>query len=403
MFSILLIYNRLKVISKDKVLWILFLFILVFFGLILSNLVEHIDAGSRMPIVVVDEDQSEMSKDIINNLKEKESLYIVEENYKNAYKLLKDVKVEAIYQFPKGFSSNVKELNIQGSINVYHLEGSAAGKVLSDIVAGEILFDICTIKSVNLLEKAMGLKNSVDIKAIKTMEKEAMVLKNSEELSNIIDVSLNLNENVQSNIDNTLIYKQVIIGLISIFISFFMLFVATSLVKDKELGITERLKTTSTSTFIIYLSNVISLFIVGCIIAGFLSIFIIINFGLFDIDSIISVLLLFGIYVLTLSSFFVLCATIIKKVITFQVVGAMILILFGIIGGSFWNMDFINNPILQISFIVPHHWFVNGFTNMLVYYDFSSVFINYIFPLFCLSTIYFFISYYYNRIKRHIS
>ena len=184
-----IIRNRLKIIFQDRLLWALFVFVFVFFALILNNFIEYINTGSKMPIVVIDEDDSDYSKSLLKKLDNQDSLYIINTNDDNGFELLKDGKAEALYYIPKGYQDSILNMNYNEIVKVYYLEGSTAGKVISDIFASEMLYDICTVKSLNLLEQIISLKNKEETERI-IQEAKRIIASEKREKVNMININI---------------------------------------------------------------------------------------------------------------------------------------------------------------------------------------------------------------------
>ena len=360
--------NRLLIIFKDKVIVGLFLFITIFFTLVVSTLVQHADEGSKLPIAVVDVDNSELSNKLLDNLHNHPSLNVYIKSEKEANKMLKDATIEAVFTIKEGYEESIQNLELDELITVTYLEGSTAGKIISDIYAGEMLYDICMYKAQELLEKSLDDRQAINKDEVMNTFDE-YIKERQRKYIDIIDISfvdLGNEDIVDANIDNSLIYKQIIMGLMATFISFLLLFGVNSIVRDKELGINSRLKIVANSHWAIVFSNLISVFIVGLVIAIVLSLLIFREFQLYDINSIINFISLFIAFIFAMTGFLLMIAEFIDRVVVLQICGGISLLIFGIIGSSVWNQEFINQSYTKILGLVPNSWFVEGMTNILV-------------------------------------
>lgn len=390
---VLLMKNRFKIVFKNKLLWFLFFFILLFFSFVLITFIEQIETKSKLPIALVDEDNSKLSNLLHLHLKENEVLNIIDTNKKYAMQLLKNSKVEAVYQIPKDYEKRVLDSSNDKLIKVYYLNGSSIGKVVSDIFASEMLFDICTQKTLDLLKKIN--ENNQEKKVKESANYFNKVIQNKRNACvKVMNIKLDnrKNNNEKSNIENTLIYQQVIIGLMAVFIAFLILFAASSIIKDKELGTYQRLFTIINNRFMIIFSDILSIWILGSIISCILSLLIIIKIPFQDINQILSLLILFEAYVFVIVSFFVMCSIIMKKIITLQVVGAIILIIFAIIGGNFWTIDLLNPFITNIIKLIPNYLLISGYMQLMTRSEHLNICYNYAFPLLFLGCIFAIIS-----------
>ena len=402
MYKLLMaINNRIKIIMSDRIIWVLSFFLILFFGMVSTVLIRHTDYGSRMPIALVDEDESFFSTKLVNNIKLQDAIYVIHTNMGESQNLLRDGRVEAIYYIPSGYEERIQNLEVIDLIEVYYLEGSTAGKVISDVIAGEMLYDISLLKTLEILERSLNRKefNPIDSILIRAIEK-AEASKSKDNQGSVMTINLvNLMDDTTVDIDNTIIFQQVVIGIISIFLGFFILFTTNSIVKDKELGIELRLKTICNSIFIKLMTNILSLLLIGLTITSIMVIILLVHLDMEGLRISFYIMLLFISYVFAITSFFVMCSTFINRVITMQIFGSAILLIFAILGGSFWNIDFLNNPLTIINNIIPNHWFINGFTNMLINNNLNSTYFEYIRPLIVLGIGYFFLGFVVEKIK----
>jgi hypothetical protein len=371
---------------NNKILWGLFLFIFLFFGVVLSNLMDHMEIGSRMPIAVVDEDLTDLSNEVVHNIKNQESLYVMVVEIDEAQQLLRDGKVEAIYIIPIGFGEKVENLELNELIQVYHLQGSHAGKVISDVFAGEMLESISLFKTMQLFEKTIERYSNLNKDELINEMKDRSVIMNEHISNPIMDIQMmDVEAYIEiPTVDNAIIYQQVIIGMIATFLGFFLLFATTSLIKDKELGIDQRLKSIESSRWLYFAGNIMSLLIAGTMISIVLTILMSIRFEFLTIKRFTLLLLFFMGYIFSVSSLFVMFSVTIKKVMTLQISGALLLIIFSVLGGNFLSMEFVNNPMVFMNYLIPNYWFVTGLTRMLIQDQFVILFINYMSPMFIL-------------------
>ncbi|TCK97836.1 ABC-type multidrug transport system permease subunit [Natranaerovirga hydrolytica] len=391
MYSLDIVKNRLKIIFKDKVIWGLFAFILLLFMVITSVLVDHVDYGSRIPLVVIDEDKSPMSIELINNLENQQVFQIIQTDTREAYTLLRDGKVEGVYIIKEGYENNILNLNFNNIIEVHYLQGSTAGKIITDMVAGDMLFDMSLVKTIDTLKEGL-LNNEIEEmdQIIENAYETAYELKETRAYDDIIKVELiNIGSDINyENIDNTIIYKQVVIGMVSTFLAFFILFASTSIVKDKELGTQKRLEVIFKRKIHLEICNLLAIFIIGLMISVFLVVILTHRMELLTFQSIFLIALLFFVYSFALSGLFYLSSAFVEKVITMQVSGSIIIIILFVISSSFLTMDLINGPVLLLQQMIPNYWFVEGFTKVIINESVGNVLNNQVQPLLFLGITY---------------
>ncbi|MCT4545293.1 MAG: ABC transporter permease [Vallitalea sp.] len=361
--------NRLKILFKTKMIIILVVIMLSLFILLVNTLYKSVDNSSRVPVAVVDNDLTDLSKKVVKNLKDDKMLRIVEYNKNKAVKELKNGKVEAVYILKKGLKDNINEERYKEIIDVYFLKGSTIAKFIGDIFAEKVLRDLCLIKSINLLERALDTNN---------IENKEYILADAYDYGISIQdysnhqyyVKVNLVKNMKESIDikkfdNSLIYKKMIFGIIISFISFFLLFASVSIIKDKETKLSSRIKISSTNYLTVFLGDFLSLIISGGMVSLLFSL---INGIYVDEDNLILFIATFIIlimYVISISSLIMLFTSIMDKVAVHAMIFTILILIMGIVSGSFFSVDLLSNSFKTIAYLIPNYWTLNALVDII--------------------------------------
>ncbi len=247
-----------------------------------------------------------------------------------------------------------------------------------------MLQEISIITAVNLLEDLLNNEiSNQDIILQEAYEYGKSLTRDKKEnyYVNTEFISIKQNEQINfNNVKNQLIYKQMIFGIIISFISFFIMFLGTNIVKDQETKIINKIKITRTSKITIVIGeylNIVSSASIICIIAS------IINacYGGMFFKSLFMNLLILLIFVMSFSAFILFIAKIFKKVSSYIVVGSAIVLIIGIISGCFFNIDLTNSFIHNMAFLTPSYHALGQLMNYIIMNEFLDLNIYILFNL----------------------
>ncbi|QUH31312.1 ABC transporter permease [Vallitalea guaymasensis] len=368
LFNIL--QSRLKLLFKSKMIIILLIIMISLFGMLVGTLYHNADESSSIPVAVVDKDGTDMSKNILDNLDDDKTLRVFHSTETEAMGKLKDGQIEAVYILKKGLKDNIINEKYDEIIDVYYIRGSNVAKFVGDIFAEKVLRDLCLTKSINLLERALEENDYDDKDSILREAYEYGI--SMQDYSNDKHYYINVEfvdsdkSSIDANtLDNDLIYKKMILGIIISFTSFFLLFASISIVKDKENGMLGKIQITSTNNATIILGNYLSLVVSGSIIG---MIFSIIN-SVYAADNHLKIF--FGtfiallMFVISISSLIMFFTSVIDKTSTFTMIFTIFILIMGIVSGSFFSIDLLTGGIKSLSYLIPNYWTLNYLTDII--------------------------------------
>ncbi|MCT4688155.1 MAG: ABC transporter permease [Vallitalea sp.] len=356
--------SRLKLLFKSKIIIILLIIMISLPCMLVGTLYHNADESSSIPVAVVDKDVTDMSKNILDNLDDDKILRVIRSTETEAMSKLKNGQIEAIYILKKDLEDNIINEKYDEIIDVYYIRGSNIAKFIGDIFAEKVLRDLCLTKSINLLERSLE-ENDYDGKdaILKEAYKYGLSMQDySNDKHYYIKVEFvdsNKSSIDEKTIHNDLIYKKMILGIIISFISFFLLFAAISIIKDKENGMLGKIQITSTNNATIILGNYLSLVVSGSIIG---MIFSIIN-SVYATDNHLKIF--FGtfiallMFIISISSLIMFFTSVIDKTDTYTMIFTIFILIMGIVSGSFFSIDLLSWGIKSLCYLIPNYWTLN--------------------------------------------
>jgi ABC-2 type transport system permease protein len=332
------------------------------------SLTESAEDQSSLPVGIVDDDQSRSSEELIIKLKELSSLKVMQKSEKELNKLLMDEMILSYFVIGKGYEQKIRSQELEGIISVYYKSSNKAASILSDIIAGEMLYPICYYKALNLYEKLPfdGQKHSKDMYEA-YMES---LLKDSKDFDFAFEMNyLNPQQNsvLEGTVPNSILYSQLIFGILGILMAFIAMFVLSGVVGEKEIGVAERIKLTRFHFLAQDIGNFCALILIEGGISLVFSGLLFASRGGGDDFLWISSFLLLLLNAFVLGGMFLLISKLIKSMIIYQLLCSTIILLSGGIGFYQLLTGFYHSAVDDIRLFIPNNWFIQGFTDIIVY------------------------------------
>ncbi|MEK1831949.1 ABC transporter permease [Priestia megaterium] len=125
-------------------------FLLPLIGTIISSsFLAKVQSDSKIPVALVDQDHSKMSKQVINRLQKTTEIQFISLNEEQARKQLAKNKIDSIFMFSNGFQQEVEAGNYQGVIDLLTLPSSVATEAVREVVASEVTRLTTNVKAAN--------------------------------------------------------------------------------------------------------------------------------------------------------------------------------------------------------------------------------------------------------------
>ncbi len=380
-----------KAIFSDKLTWIIMILSSLIFLLIINNL--SINAGERssIPIGVLNLDRSESADELIGNIKEIPALYLYEASENELKELLFKEEIRAYFVIKKGYEKSIQAGNTDELITMHYLEADQSAKILSDIIAGEMLYKICLYKGYNLYhslpEKDFYKSDSSSDARINNSLTEEEYMTYTESLTAMPDFDfafdikmINVtNKNNECKIENSILYLQAIWGIVAMLLSFTAMLMTAGGVLEKEMGILSRVKLSLMRSFSMDLSHFGAAFTVQSILAFFLCFLINGKLGNLSLSQVSLLFLSLEMFSAVMILWFLFLGKLSSGTGRYQLIGIISILVFGITGFLYLMTGFIDNKLLNITKIIPNCWFIEEFTDIILNKNLQDMpFISYI-------------------------
>lgn len=313
----------------------------------------------KSTVVIVDEDQSKESQNIIDALVWEDKFEIINLSYEEAVALLEKNKALAVIVIPSNFHVDI--YNEMGQIDFIKIglvmEHTTLEMSLKDIVARSI-GNRTYINQIEPAYEQMGID----------LDKERMYLTIEDLYRDRPMLKLNISTYESSAVNFYDSLKQSFMGFMLFFSLFTMVFGIGSIVEDKQNRVWHRQRVSPLTGGKILGSALIVGFIVGFIQLGLM---ILSGKYLFNIDlgeSTLALLLVISAYIIAAMSLGLCVSGLVKTEQQLGAISPMIIVGTSMIGGCMWPLEMVTNPFIKnLSIITPQRWAMEGLQKVIIY------------------------------------
>jgi ABC-2 type transport system permease protein len=361
-------YQRCKLIIKDKTIIVILGISVLASVLLIHMLIAAGTKQSALSIGIVDYDRSRGSKQLMEGIKKVNMLNVVEKNEEELKKLLLDEIIMAYFVIKDDYYDKLLMGNVKESITMYYVQDNKAASVISDIVAGEMMYSVCYYKAFCLYEQIAYHGNKhTDVQYKDYMEK---LFDKSEDFDFAFQINYVNSKGAlakKDTLNNSVIYNQLIFGILGIFIALTAMFFMAQAVIDKETGVEDRLIIMSISNEKQALGNYMAFLFAEGIIISLFTVLIMLHLHIEDLKLWGSTYLLFFLYAMVNGSIFLLLSKWIKNMMVYQLTVSISILFTGGLG-FFALLSGIQTGYFQYLIkIIPNNWFILGFTDIIIY------------------------------------
>ncbi|AAK78154.1 ABC-2 type transport system permease protein [Clostridium acetobutylicum] len=336
-----MIKSQLKLLFNNR----LAVFAIILAPILLTFLVSYSSSSnSKTNVYFADQDNTEASRQLVNMLKNNHDLNLISSSESEIKNKVDDDNITVGVLINKGFGYKLQN-NKALDITLIEDYDSVDGEKLSDI----ILSTENTLQKVNLDSKSISRvlssnESSISNKIIKKINNGSGV--------KLLYKNLKSSQNVEDK------NAQNLIGFLLMFLWFIVIQGFRTLIEEKENNTFNRIKGTPTNYSKYLLSKIIANYIFGMIIIAI--ILIVGKYGLKSkiINNVGPEIAILSIYLFSIVGLVMIFVPFVKKHQTFTIIGAAIMVLTGLLGGSFFSMDELQLPkaIEIISKFMPETW-----------------------------------------------
>ncbi len=363
-----------KLLVRDKITMFVYLASCICFFFLCATLNFTAEDQSKIPIGLANLDVVEVdgemvatkqSEELINNILGSTSFRITQGSVSSLKTSLKNGEINCIFVINKGYKESLESGYTRGIITIYKSAGNETASMLADIFAGEMIDQICASKSYLTYRKL----DFTDYKQLSEVEFNQYIetMKSRDEFAFTFDVELydtNALDTSYEKLGNAVLYREIIAGIFAMLLSFVILFSFTYVCMEKEQGILARKRLTLLNrissdvgivTSVLITTALLSLIFVFCI-CYYVDVF----------TGFLPLLWLAVRYALLMSLFFMVLARVAKGVVGYQLFGAVLILILGILGFCTLVDGIAFKDFLELLENTPNGWFIQKFVDIIL-------------------------------------
>ena len=339
---------RLKLLLTDRTATICYITVCAVLLFVILGLNIHSEERSSLPIGLVVEDESEEARILKEKICANDALYTYTDEFEPLYDMLLDGYINCIFVIKEGYGESVKRGSSSEIVKVYAAEDDKVSTIISDIVAGCMMYEICLDKAFVRylkLEPVEG-REKLDFAAFSEYLKS---LADSEEFSFRFDttyVDAGTGEVSKTDITNGMIYRQMIAGMLAMLLMLICFCSCNMIVSEFENGIRGRLKTVGAGKLKTACLEIAALVAYSLPVIVLISVML---FGTAGLAGCLRLLLIDMIFAGFCCVIFYLFAVLCRSIFAYQLLGTVFLVVSGVAGFVSVFSGFMGARMLEVS------------------------------------------------------
>lgn len=363
---------RLKMIFRSVPVIVAFIISIIITVCLVNTFLDSAEEKSSIPVGVYDADGTVSSKNVSSNLKELASLYVIEGDYETLERKLIDNDVYVIVQINKGFEKSLAEGDGNKLLTIYYVKGNSNMSMIADIALSQIMDEVCynsCLSAYKQYEDQYELISDDEFRA----HMDYVYDKYDASLSFDFEiVNIDSDKDVSDNISNGILYRLVLIGIISVLISFITLFAANTVIADKRYNTDIRINISYAGVFSKALADIMALFITAQIYVVFSSILLFDRLKITTVHDIAVMLAGLTLFNFATSICFMIITLFIRESVMLQIVGALFVCVAGITGAMEIISVILSPTVKKIADFLPNIYVVRIYNKLTVLGDASE-------------------------------
>jgi ABC-type multidrug transport system permease subunit len=350
---------RLKVIFSDK--WFILAFLII--PLLLALVTGHAQRKEKLgyvPIVIVDEDETEDSIRFCNRLAQKEGFQVHQTDRETAMNTLKQDRAEVMVIIEEGFSEHLASGKLENTITLIKSPSTYSAEMMKEIVGSEALRIYSGYFAYQWITNSFeGKDMQVSLDKVKDRveaywEPKPLMTITYEELE--VTPQTGTSISVPS-------FTAASMGLLVLFIMMGILFGSSWLCEEKANGTLQRILSVDGATLPLFAANIGALSTIGLLLTGIFEIVQCFIFKTALLQGALSWLVMLG-YILCASAMSMLIAALLNTPHQLQAFVPVFALITGVLGGCLWNLLGVPSQLLKLALLTPQGWALQALTNL---------------------------------------
>lgn len=370
---------KLKIMCKDKVFLAAMLIIPLGFTL-LTGSAQSYEKQNLIPVVVVDNDQSDYSRLIVQRLARKQGIKVLYAGESKAVDLVENYKAEVAFIIKKGFKDSILNESIEESITLIKSPNSLSYGIIQEILASEVIrlaantsaanrvIEIYNKYGLQLPNQPRDLWSDAWSYADSLWEPEPLMKLEYKELEGTAVKKVEHRPVPVISSSST--------GMLIMFLMLLIMFNSSWLIEERNNSTLKRLVLVPGLLAKFYIANMVALFFTSALQVFLFVLITKVIFGVIIFTSYLQYLVLAA-YILAVIALGMLFSATFRTQAQLQTGAPVLALLTGFLGGCFWS--FLDPPgtLKSLALLTPQGWALNSLKDIMVKdYDITFIVIS---------------------------
>lgn len=320
---------RMKLLCRDRMTVFVFFLAAISFLYGMSDLNREAEERSSIPIGIVNLSDEPMAQELTQRLIQMPSLHVTVGDLDTLMARMEDGYLRCILEIREDYAERIEKGKYKELITVYHQENDNVATVITDIAAGEMMYDVCLARAY------------AEYEALPPGEKEKYTREQYEAYTEAMrsDVKFDFafrfsfvdtEGKEQKGTENSLFYRQAVAATAAMLLAMLQLSIMAGVVMEKEQGILRRRRLTALGMAAETVGNLLGAMTGAILLAAIFAACACFGAGKTEVfGAMLWTTLLFSIM---MSLIYFICAKILPGLQSYQICGTLLLLVFGACG-----------------------------------------------------------------------
>lgn len=348
-------YFKIREILRHPLSLVLIFFIPLGLTLIVGNLVEKGQKQLEIPIAIIDEDQSDLSRLLVERISGQAKIHLYKVSGEKAERMLLRNEVDSVFVIKKGFQKILLTGEREHSIEVWTSPSSMAEGIVREVIASETARLTSDVKAADWVVKVF--KNlDIHIDQSKTWNAAYDYTDSQWEPEPLMTIQYDQLYLEESGADGAKMGDSPYLRLWTFFTMLSCFLTSDWIVREKGV-LFLRIQSTYNGLVSYLIQNTVALFIFH-LFQTLLAFYIFVKANIIQMRH--ELLLLMIVYLFVCMSFSGWLASFTKQIGSYYIVSFLFVINIGILGGSFFPVQEFSSTLLKLSVFFPQNLLVSS-------------------------------------------
>ncbi len=325
---------RLKLLFNQRSFWFLYIGLVALIITMMVGLYQQVNQGLVIGIGVVNNGDTDYNETFIEKMQNEPSIHVTRMSRQEGEDALRDQRIEALYVLPEDMKDKMEMGNYEELFQMVYLADNAFAVMLTDIVTGIFLEESAKQTAARFYHDALlTLKDEKVAPVYNEVYEQSGYNADKETALKYLKISWKEKNMVSSGASRQVLLEKMTVGVIQILIGFFIVFAGMHLMGQESEEVRKRIYSTPVHSWVLQLSGWMVM-----ILVGILAIVPMIVVGVYGGKGILHLTAVYGLYVMAVTGFVQGVMVIARKPITFVFASTVILMLMGMLSGSFYSV-----------------------------------------------------------------